>query len=279
MPDMTDLSAVPHDYILGHSDREIDRLKKQAVLIEPVTRRFFATAGIETGMRVLDVGSGVGDVAFLAAAMVGERGEVVGADRSALALQTARGRAAECGLRNVRFIDGDPAELDFDGPFDAVLGRYVLQFQEDPGKMLRGLVRHLRPGGVIVFHEVDWGGLESFPPVPTFDRCCRWGVETMRRHGTETRMGVKLYSAFVDGGLPPPKLRLEALIEGPTHNAGILNLMSRLMHTLLLQMEQYGIASAEDLDLPNLVERMTREAVATRSIVRGHTQVGAWCCV
>jgi SAM-dependent methyltransferase len=279
MPDTADGSAVSHEYILGHSEREIDRLIKQAALIGPVTRRFFAAAGIEAGMRVLDVGSGVGDVAFLAAAMVGERGEVVGADRSAPALQTARARAAEAGLQNVRFVDGDPAELHFDGPFDAVLGRYVLQFQKDPGKMLRGLARHLRPGGLIVFHEIDWGGLESFPPVPTFDRCCRWGAETLRRHGTENRMGVKLYSAFVDGGLPPPTLRLEALIEGPAHNAGVLNLMARLMHTLLPQMEQYGIASAEDLDLPTLVQRMSREADATCSIVRGHTQVGAWCCV
>jgi ubiquinone/menaquinone biosynthesis C-methylase UbiE len=277
MTDEAGLPAVPHDYILGHSDREIDRLKQQAVLIEPVTRRFFAAAGIETGMRVLDVGSGVGDVAFLAASMVGKGGEVVGADRSAPTLRTARDRAVEAGLRNVRFVDGDPSGLDFDGRFDAVLGRYVLQFQKDPGRMLRDLARHVRPGGVIVFHEIDWGGLESFPPVPTFDRCCRWGVETLRRHGTETRMGVKLYRAFVDGGLPPPTLRLEALIEGPAHNGGILNLMSRLMRTLLPQMEQYGVASAEDLDLRTLVERMSREASATGSIVRGHAQVGAWC--
>lgn len=272
----SDRPAAAGDYILGHSELEIDRLKKQAALIDPVTRRFFAAAGIEAGMRVLDVGSGVGDVAFLAVSMVGEGGEVIGADRSATALREARHRALESKLRNVRFIDGDPTELDFGGRFDAVLGRYVLQFQEDPGRMLRGLARHVRPGGVVVFHEIDWGGLESFPPVPAFDRCCRWGIAALRQHGTESRMGSRLYGAFVDGGLPPPILRLEALIEGPAHNAGILNLMARLMRTLLPQMEQSGIASAADLDLPTLVERMSAEALATRSIVRGHSQVGAW---
>jgi hypothetical protein len=129
----------------------------------------------------------------------------------------------------------------------------------------------------MVFHEIDWGGLESFPAVPTFDRCCRLGAETMRRHGTETRMGVKLCRAFADGGLPPPTMRLEALIEGPANNTGILNLMSRLMATLLPQMEQHGVASAQDLDLSSLVERMSREAAVAGSIVRGHTQIGAWC--
>jgi hypothetical protein len=51
-------------YLLGHSDRELERLRVQARFIEPITRRFFVDAGIAPGMRVLDVGSGVGDVAI-----------------------------------------------------------------------------------------------------------------------------------------------------------------------------------------------------------------------
>jgi hypothetical protein len=57
-------------YSLGHSDRELERLRVQARLIDPITRRFFVDAGIAPGMRVLDVGSGVGNVAFLAAELV-----------------------------------------------------------------------------------------------------------------------------------------------------------------------------------------------------------------
>jgi ubiquinone/menaquinone biosynthesis C-methylase UbiE len=63
-------------YVLGHSDWELDRLRVQARLIDPITRRFFLDAGIVPGMRVLDVGSGAGDTAFLAAELVGARGEV-----------------------------------------------------------------------------------------------------------------------------------------------------------------------------------------------------------
>lgn len=63
-------------YVLGHSDREIERLKTQALLIDPITQRFFQQAGIIPGMRVLDVGTGAGDVAFLAAALVGDKGEL-----------------------------------------------------------------------------------------------------------------------------------------------------------------------------------------------------------
>ena len=62
----------PATYVLGHSDRELERLTTQARLVDPITRHFFVQAGITSGMRVLDVGSGPGDVAFLAAELVGE---------------------------------------------------------------------------------------------------------------------------------------------------------------------------------------------------------------
>ena len=61
---MDERSTETPAYVLGHSDREIERLKTQAQLIDPITRRFFEEAGISRGMRVLDVGSGAGDVAF-----------------------------------------------------------------------------------------------------------------------------------------------------------------------------------------------------------------------
>jgi ubiquinone/menaquinone biosynthesis C-methylase UbiE len=116
-------------------------------------------------MRVLDVGTGRGDVAFLAAELVGESGSVLGVDRAAEAIRAARDRAAERGDANVAFEEGDPAELAFSAPFDAVVGRYVLQFQREPAQMLCRLVDHLRPGGIVAFHEIDWTGHRSVPPV------------------------------------------------------------------------------------------------------------------
>ena len=53
-------------YALGHSQREIGRLSVQARMFEPFTRRMLQQAGVSQGMRVLDVGSGAGDVAFCA---------------------------------------------------------------------------------------------------------------------------------------------------------------------------------------------------------------------
>src|SRR5277367_2594582 len=109
-------------YVLGHTDRELLRLQAQARLVEPATRQYFREAGIEAGMRVLDVGSGAGDVAFLAAEFVGASGEVIGTDKSVSAISAASHSAREGGLSNVSFREGDPVDLEFDRPFDAAVG-------------------------------------------------------------------------------------------------------------------------------------------------------------
>lgn len=263
-------------YVLGHSGREIERLQVQARLIGPITKRIFQEAGIVPGMRVLDVGSGAGDLAFLVADLVGEAGEVIGVDRVPTATDAACTRAIAARAYNVHFRTGDPTQMTFDHPFDAVVGRYVLQFQKQPASMLRSLAGLVRSGGLVAFHEIDWNGLTSFPPIPTFDRCCRWGLETLRLHGTETRMGSKLHSTFVQAGLSAPSIRLEALIGGGLKGADVLRLMTDLTATLLSEMERLGVASAAEVGVETLFDRMQQEAVAATSLVVGHYQIGAW---
>ena len=263
-------------YALGHSDRELDRLSAQARLIDPITRRFFHDAGIVPGMRVLDVGCGAGDVAFLVADMVGGSGEVTGVDRASNALAAAQARADALSRRNVIFAQGDPAQMAFERPFDAVVGRYVLQFQPDPAAMLRKLAAHVRPGGPIVFHELDWDGASSFPPSSTYDHCCRWIVETLRLLGAETRMGMKLHATFLAAGLRAPEMRLEAVVGGPSNNSDRLHLIADLVETLAPEMERLGLATAAEIGLATLARRMDDEVSAASTVVVGRSEIGAW---
>ena len=62
----------------------------------------------------------------------------------------------------------------FELPFDAVVGRYVLRFQADPGAMLRRLATLVPTGGLIAFHELTGMVAVDLPPVPTYDTCCAW---------------------------------------------------------------------------------------------------------
>jgi SAM-dependent methyltransferase len=274
--------ASPHsdpgsNYALGHSEDELDRLKTQARLIDPITRRFFEEAGIAPGMRVLDVGCGAGDTSVLIAELVGDGGEVVGVDRAPAAIAAAQAKAA--GRRNLRFVEGDPAEMRFDQPFDAVAGRYVLMFQKQPATMLRRLAPHLRPGGVIVFHELDYDGISSSPPLPTFDQLWQWNAETTRRYGADPRMGVKLLATYITAGLPMPTVRVHALSGKGAGSADLLLLARNLTRSLLPEMDRLGVASRAQVGIETVLDRMQRESVAADSVVVGHLQFGAWCRV
>ena len=276
MVDRSKVTKRSHEYELGHSDRELKRLATQARLVDPMTRRFFQEAGIARGMRVLDIGSGAGDVAFLAAELVGHAGEVIGTDRSPVALATARMRAQERSLDNVKFREGDPTVLEFDRSFDAIVGRYVLMFNSDPVALLKGVARHLKPGGVIVFHEVDWSGARSFPPSPTYDRCCDWIVQTFHKVGTNPTMGLNLSSVFLGAGLPAPTMGLNAMVGGGTNDLSGIDLIGDLAATMAPVMEQVGIATTADLMPETLNERMRREVVRNGGVVVGRYEVGAW---
>jgi 2-polyprenyl-3-methyl-5-hydroxy-6-metoxy-1,4-benzoquinol methylase len=265
----------PATYALGHAEQELRRLATQARLIDPFTRHFLIMAGIGHGMRVLDVGSGAGDVAMLAANLVGSAGEIVGCDPAAAAVDTARARVLAKSLSNVSFREGDPANMEFEKPFDAIMGRYVLQFMPDPVVALRKLVRHLRPGGIVVFHELDWDGARSAPPVPTYDRCCRWVAQTLEQSGAETHMAVKLHSVFVAAELPPPTMQLRAVIGAGSGRLEAVRLVTDLFETLLPAMQRLGIVTAIEVDLPTLVNRIMKESQSGNAIV-GRAEVGAW---
>jgi len=266
-------------YLLGHSDHEIRRLRAQARLLEPVTRQFLREAGITQGMRVLDVGSGAGDVAFLAAELVGETGIVVGTDRAPTAIAAASAAARERGLQNVEFRQGDPAEMSFERTFDAVVGRYVLPFQADPSAMLRGLVRHLDPGGLVVFHEPDWTFVRSFPPAPLYDQACRWADETTRLSGQSWNFLEKAHAAFVGAGLASPTMRLHTFVAGEGHLREWLMAVGDIVESVLPSMVRLGVVTEEEVGLDTFRERLLQEVASNHSVIVGRSEVGIWTSV
>ena len=262
-------------YILVHSDREIRRLKHQADIINPITRRILVAAGVAPGMRVLDVGCGAGDVSLLISELVGESGHVVGADRAPAALAAAEQRARAHSIRNISFREGDPATLAFEQQFDAVVGRYVLMFQADPVAMLRGVAQHARPGGIVVFHEPDWSGVRSSPTAPSYDQCCRWIVETFRRTGIETHMGDKLDAVFRAAGLSAPAMHLESVIGGANGGQDWAHQTFELLVTMCPEVTARGVASELEIKITGLEQRMQHE-IEAGSVIVGRSEVGAW---
>lgn len=278
---MATLHTSQGGYVLGHSDFELKRLVRQAEMIDPMTRRFFLSAGIGPGMRVLDVGSGAGDVAFLLAELVGSSGSVIGFDRSTAALETARRRAADRGIENVAFVEFDPTAAaslpsELSEPFDAVAGRYVLMFQADPVALLRALVPLVRTGGPVVFHEVDWRGFRSVPEVRAFDQCCGWLVKLATATGTDHEMGLKLPETFRAAGLPAPHMAIDAQIGGGPSAEEAIELVADLTISMAASLVDFGLATAEEIGAETLRERIRAEAAEKNALLMGRFEIGAW---
>ena len=263
-------------YVLGHSEQELERLRAQGRLLEPVTKHFMREAGIAPGMRVLDVGCGTGAVAFLAAGLVGDSGTVIATDKVPTAIASATQAAERQGARNVRFLLGDPTEMDFDTPFDAVVGRYVLPYQADPAAMLRQLARHLRKGGVILFHEPDFTVVRSIPVAPLYERACRWIADTSRLSGQSWSFLDKVQPAFHQAGLPSPILRMHTFVSTGANAREWLNAVGDMVESLLPAIERLQVATADEVDIRTLRDRLWEEVTSEDRILVGRSEIGIW---
>jgi SAM-dependent methyltransferase len=272
---MKETATQQSTYALGHSEQELERLSRQAQAFEPFTRQLLQQAGINTGMRVLDVGCGSGDVAFLAGELVGPDGEVIGADRAAAAVQRATARAQAREVRNVKFLEGDPTEVQFDRPFDAVIGRLVLMYCPDPVDAVRRLAGHLREGGLIIFQEFDIANARSLPLAPIFERHICWIKQALSATGARTQLGLELYSVFVAAGLPGPTMRMDALIGGGP-DCPAYDLVAEVTRSLLPVMEKLKIATATEVDVSSLAQRLRDEVVGAKGVVLSPGLIGSW---
>ncbi len=265
-------------YVLGRSEAETRRLILQHQLYGPLTRRLFEAAGIGVGMRVLDVGSGAGDVALLVADLVGPRGQVVGVDVNPEVLKTAEARVAAAGWRNVTFQAGDLQTVPLAAEFDAVVGRWILMYQPDPVATLRLLATKARPGGVLAFHENDFTyPPATFPPSELSQKVQRWSVPAGERlpGGPEMRMGTKLFRTYLDAGLPAPELRLEAPIGGGPDWPGYEYIAETLRSPLPALEQLTGLDPAE-VEIDTLADRMRQDAVEGGRVQMLPIMIGAW---
>ena len=115
-----------------------------------LNHRLVADARLRRGHSVLDVGSGTGYPALLAAQVVGPDGHVVGIDLAERMLAVAGRKATKLGLSNIEFQTGDASKLPFEsGRFNAVTTRFCLMFLPDVSKGLEELTRVLKGGGYL----------------------------------------------------------------------------------------------------------------------------------
>jgi len=270
------MSSTGHSssYLLGSSEAEHERLGRQAELFEPFTRRLFRNAGIGVGQRVLDIGCGLGDVSMLVARLVGPTGEVVGVDNDVNIIAKAKARAAEAGLRNVSFMESEVDRMAGTEPFDAIVGRLILQFVPNPAAVVKSLAGQLRPGGVLAIQEACWGPfLRLTAHLPLRSRCASLIHQAFQRSGVNVDMELVLYRTFQVAGLPAPNMCIE-IPAGADPDFG--RWVYDLFCSLLPRMEQYHLAYDDVGNLDTLQQRLEDEANAAKAFGVTVGLAGAW---
>lgn len=118
----------------------------------------FAADVIREGHTVLDVGSGSGTDALIAARLVGPAGEVIGLDMTRAMRERLEGNARGMGAENVRVLDGNAESIPLpDGSVDVVTTNGVLNLVPDKAQAVREIYRVLRPGGWIQGADICLG--------------------------------------------------------------------------------------------------------------------------
>jgi ubiquinone/menaquinone biosynthesis C-methylase UbiE len=263
-------------YALGYAEGEFRRLELQGKLLRDLTEDVLRRAGIGPGMRVLDIGCGVGDVSLLAGKLVGPTGLVLGVDRSADSIDIAQRRATEAGQCYwTCFRTGEIDAFSPDESFDAVIGRLILMYLPDPAATLRRLAGFLRPGGVAAFQEMAMPLARSVPECPLFSLCRGWIIDTIEGAGFEIDMGGKLPMTFAAAGLQAPQMNAAGLAGGGPHSP-VYDYIAGTLRSLLPMAEAVGVATAAEMNVDRLAERLRAEAVERQACIMLPPLVGAW---
>ena len=249
-------------YSLGSEDHEIARLDAQAALLERATGMLLHAAGIAPGMRVLDLGTGLGHVAFAAAGLVGAEGRVVGIDSAPKLLQEATRRASS--HPQVRFVEGDVRTWRSGEPFDAVVGRLILFHLPDRLAVLRHHVAGLRPGGLAVALDFDLGACRAEPPVPIAAEALEWTNATFLSAGACPTIGARLAPLLSEAGLVDVQsIGVQEYLR-PDDPRGT-RILCGVMRSLAPHAAAAGLATPEHLRFETLEERLTSAMRASGS--------------
>jgi SAM-dependent methyltransferase len=197
--------STPERYALATGEAATYRLGLLHRVYGPGTRSVLLDAGLRPGMRVADLGCGVGLVTAMLADLVGPRGHAFGIDASAAQLSQARA-LVHPGGRNISFVEASATDTGLPpASFDLVYCRFLLIHLREPERALVEMRALLKPNGILVCEDGDLTSAGSEPPSALGAFADLWGRLGPRR-GVDYTLGRRLYQMVQAAGFPAPKV-------------------------------------------------------------------------
>jgi SAM-dependent methyltransferase len=217
------MASAQGPYPLATGEAAAYRLCMLHDLYGPGSRRVLLGAGLQRGMRVADLGCGVGMVTALLAELVGPEGHIVGIDASAAQLAQARERLLPGGT-NVRFVEASVTDTGLPtASFDLVYCRFLLIHLPEPERALREMGALLKPGGILVCEESDLALAGSEPP-SALDAFADLWVRLGPARGVEYTLGRRLFQMVQAAGFPEPEITFNQPVLARGENKRFLEL-------------------------------------------------------
>ncbi|HYQ96129.1 MAG TPA: methyltransferase domain-containing protein [Candidatus Eisenbacteria bacterium] len=220
-------------YIHGTDPEEQRRL---SLLNDRLNAASLREIGIAPGERILDLGSGLGQLTRAMAVASGETGKALGIDFSPEQVEEAKRLARAANEEDfVEFRVGDavspPLREEEWGTFDVAHARFLLEHVPDPGAVVRSMVRAVRPAGRIVLEDEDHDILRLWPEPREVEAMWRAYIQTYVRLGNDPHVGRKLVSLLHGAGASPRRNNWIFFggCSGSPHFPGLVENMIRIM--------------------------------------------------
>jgi SAM-dependent methyltransferase len=272
-------------YVLATGEAAAYRLRILHDLYKAGTRQVLLDAGIRAGMRVADLGCGVGMVTGLLAELVGEEGHVIGIDASAAQLGEAR-QHLSAGNSNIGFVQASATDTPLPREsFDLVYCRFLLIHLAEPVRALREMRDLLRPQGVLVCEDGDLTSAGSEPPSALGAFADLFGRLGPVR-GVDYTLGRRLFQMVQAAGFPEPEITFNQPVLARGENKRLLELSVAEAGPAFVDA---GLISAAELDdslaqmrrlnedgsvlalMPRMAQVWARKPPATRTDSRADT--------
>jgi SAM-dependent methyltransferase len=210
------------DYVLATGDAAAHRLNLLHRTYGPAGRELLLRAGIRPGMRVADLGCGVGMVTQVLAELVGPGGEVIGVDFSTAQIKHARTSLGD--LANVKFVEASATDTKLEREsFDLVYSRFLLIHLKEPHVALREMYDLLKPDGILVCEDGDLTSADSEPDskLKEFSNLFAglgpcWGVDYS--------LGRRLLHLVIDANFADPEITFNQPVFAKGENKRLLDL-------------------------------------------------------
>ena len=239
-------------YLLGHSEDEELRLRRQAGELRQESAWLFDRIGLGRGGRAVDLGCGPQGVLDLLSERVGRTGLVIGVEKNLNSVAKAKFFVADRGLKNVRVVQGDATATNLPGAsFDLVHARLVLVNVPYVEAVVREMVRLARPGGVVASHEADYLSHFCDPPLRAWDRLFEVFKAYSSTNGIDLFVGRRPHRLFREAGLVDIEVKPVIHVYPHGHNRRpifwqfLQNVRDRILEQELITESEFSELTAE----------------------------------